>query len=481
MEKELERSIQKSREESTNELKGEGKAEKNKNFTTCIVGVICFLLIFYLGMTKFYSNHYYFGSEINSVNVSEKTMDEAKTIVASQLQEHTITLKERDGKIEYIKGSDINLRYSSDAGFYRFKESQNPLYWFLEIFSHKNSKTTVDLLYDEELLKKQIDGLSCFDYKNIVEPKNPSFQYLDNSYIVVDEVQGNKVDKEKLYMHLVDKILNEDTKIDLEAMDCYVKPEYTSRAPMILEVKDVLNKYVSSKVTYTFGNKKEIIDGDIINQWTTVNENFQVIIDEKKIKNYLEELFKSYNTVGKTRSFAGSSGKVINVGGGDYGWCIDTVEEAKKLMMNIREGKTITKEPAYSQVAFSHGSTDIGNTYVEIDIGKQHIWFYKNGSLIVDGPIVTGDVKRHMTTPKGIYRLKYKAKHVVLRGPGYAAPVTFWMPFNRGIGLHDANWRSSFGGKIYRTNGSHGCINLPYNVAKKIFNNIEVNTPVVCY
>lgn len=105
----------------------------------------------------------------------------------------------------------------------------------------------------------------------------------------------------------------------------------------------------------------------------------------------------------------------------------------------------------------------------------------KNGSLIVDGDIVIGNVSSGHTTPKGVYGLKYKAKNVVLRGSGYAALVRFWMPFNGGIGIHDANWRSVFGGDVYKTNGFYACINCPYNVAKEIYNNIESDTPVICY
>lgn len=86
-----------------------------------------------------------------------------------------------------------------------------------------------------------------------------------------------------------------------------------------------------------------------------------------------------------------------------------------------------------------------------------------------------------MATPGGIYRLKYIERYAVLRGPGYAAPVDFWMPFNGGIGMHDATWRSRFGGEIYTYDGSHGCINCPYYLAEAIYDNIEAGTPVICY
>jgi len=146
------------------------------------------------------------------------------------------------------------------------------------------------------------------------------------------------------------------------------------------------------------------------------------------------------------------------------------------------EGKSISKEPAYYQTATAHGKDDIGNTYVEVDLVGQHIWFYKNGLLITQGDVVTGTYGSDKTrTPVGIYKIDYKETNATLVGENYAAPVDFWLPFNGGIGIHDAGWRTAFGGELYKTGGSHGCVNSPYEVAKTIFNNIEVGTPVVCY
>jgi len=148
----------------------------------------------------------------------------------------------------------------------------------------------------------------------------------------------------------------------------------------------------------------------------------------------------------------------------------------------IMEGKSIAKEPAYYQTAASHDKDDIGNTYVEIDLVGQHMWFYKNGVLITQTDVVTGNDGSDKTrTPVGIYKIDYKDRNAILKGEDYAAPVEFWLPFNGGIGIHDASWRDKFGGAIYKTDGSHGCINTPYDVAKTIFDNIEAGTPVVCY
>ena len=92
-----------------------------------------------------------------------------------------------------------------------------------------------------------------------------------------------------------------------------------------------------------------------------------------------------------------------------------------------------------------------------------------------------GDPTKGHDTPKGIYRLAYKARDQVLEGQGYASPVNYWMPFVDGCGFHDADWRDRFGGSIYKGDGSHGCLNLPPSVAKQLYDMIEAGTAILIY
>jgi lipoprotein-anchoring transpeptidase ErfK/SrfK len=274
-----------------------------------------------------------------------------------------------------------------------------------------------------------------------------------------------------------------DKTMDLEDRDCYEKPKYTKDSNEVLAAKDTLGKYVSTKVNYNFGDSNEMLDGQTIQDFLGVNENFEVVINEDKIKKYVSTLAEKHDTLGKTRDFKTTAGSVVKVSGGDYGWQISKSEETKDLIAVIKNGQSITKEPKYAQTALNHNANDIGNTYVEISISSQHLWFYKNGSLVTQGDIVTGNVSNNKATPAGTYRLDYKERNAVLRGDDYAQPVSFWMPFipEEGIGMHDALWRGSFGGSIYMSSGSHGCVNCPYDLANTIYNNIEEGTPVICY
>ena len=112
---------------------------------------------------------------------------------------------------------------------------------------------------------------------------------------------------------------------------------------------------------------------------------------KKQLLEYVQELSKKYDTVGIARNIKTSIGKIVEVKGGFYGWKINCDAETKALLENIKLGEVLQKEPIYTQKALSRDKDDIGNTYVEINITRQHLWFYKDGKLITQGPVVTGN------------------------------------------------------------------------------------------
>ena len=178
-----------------------------------------------------------------------------------------------------------------------------------------------------------------------------------------------------------------------------------------------------------------------------------------------------------------SGGSTITLSKGDFGWKLDE-EKMTQLLLSEAQASDVSRfiTPVWSHkgVSFEAGN-DIGDSYVEIDLTNQKVWLYKDGKKLAATECVTGTYGTDRQTPGGVYSIYYRQSPAVLRGPGYASPVQYWMAFNGGIGLHDANWRSTFGGDIYKTNGSHGCVNLPTEAAKKIYTETYIGYPVVCY
>ena len=133
----------------------------------------------------------------------------------------------------------------------------------------------------------------------------------------------------------------------------------------------------------------------------------------------------------------------------------------------------------YIEKANPYGS----QTCVEINLSEQRVYVYNGALLVLSSPCVTGNVQGGHATPAGDYKIYSREKDRILRGTNdngtkYASHVDYWMPFNGGIGLHDADWRNVFGGQIYVSGGSHGCVNMPADKAAKLYGMSYVGMPV---
>ena len=390
-------------------------------------------------------------------------------------------MEERNSIVEDIKGKEIDLKYNKNENLDNIINKQKSSIWIYEIFKRKNYVHDKFFNYDIDLLKESFEKLNCLNDEKTIEPKSASLKFNGIKYEIIDEVYGDKVKKDELFNKIEEAIQYGKVKVNIGEVNCYEKPIYTSNSLELIEAKKICDKYVSSKIVYTFDEATETVDRGVISSWITIDENLNARIDKEKIKEYVQELSRKYDTYGKTRIFATSVGKEVEVKGGNYGFRIDKDKEYTELINAIESGQSIVKEPVYIQKAKNRGDNDIGKTYVEVNITRQQLWFYKDGELVTRGSVVTGNVERGWKTPNGTYVLNYKQKDAVLRGDNYASKVKYWMPFNGNIGLHDASWRGAFGGNVYKNDGTHGCVNLPSYLAKKIFDNIEEGTPIICY
>ena len=133
-----------------------------------------------------------------------------------------------------------------------------------------------------------------------------------------------------------------------------------------------------------------------------------------------------------------SYGQTVTISKSVYGWKINQSEETEALKQILLSCESQEREPVYSQTAASHDANDYGNTYAEINLTAQHMFFYKEGKLVVESDFVSGNESRGWSTPAGVYPLTYKQRNATLKGENYATPVSYWMPFNGGVGFHDA-------------------------------------------
>ena len=224
--------------------------------------------------------------------------------------------------------------------------------------------------------------------------------------------------------------------------------------------------------------------GEVVKTFLKEDAGGDIYLDEDSVKELVGTWADKYNTYRKPLEFTTHSGREITVPGGNYGRLMNQDETVSDVLEAIEEGESGEREASWKYDAMGWSNGGITGTYVEVSIDDQHLWCYKDGDLVIDTDVVTGKLTADRKTERGVFRITYKKSPAVLGSyekQGYESPVKYWCPFNGGQGLHDANWRGSFGGTIYKNSGSHGCVNIPPRNMPAIYETVSKGTAVVVY
>lgn len=459
-----------------------GKEMKKGILTaSLIVGVpILGLLAVYIAGLGRYRSCFLNGTVIDKVDVSGMTISELE----EQIGKYSLRVIERqaDGTTleEEIRGSEIGISYTSTEHLEDILQGQNALLWFVK--QDTDYKTEAPLFYDDAALTEKIGELRGFQ-KEFVE--GPEDAYIGDyvpgqGFELVAEKPGNRLNREKTVEAVKAAVGALEKQVDLGAAGCYEEPKVTTEDAELKKTYEKLQNYTNTVITYTFGTERETLDADTVAGWV-IRKGKRAELDEEQVKEYVNSLRKRHDTVFHRREFPTSYGEVVTINAGDYGWWMDVGQETEELMAQLERGESGERVPVYRQTAASYDDPDYGDSYVEINLTAQHLFLYQDGECVLESDFVSGNPSRGNDTPEGIYGITYKERDATLNGETYSTPVSYWMPFNNNVGMHDASWRSEFGRNIYMTNGSHGCINLPYAVAQEIYGYVEKGDPVICY
>ncbi len=430
------------------------------------------------------------GTTINGIGVSGKTVAEAEAQIGNFYSgQYQLKIRKRGGSYETITGSEIGFQVALPAGYLQqLLNEQNAAGRASGPDVGTRYRVAMANTYNEQALANRFNSLSCISGSTTpVANAYISAYEAGKPFVIVPEVWGDTVNRERAAEVIRAAVVSGATEVDLEQAGCYEAPQVTSADPALNALCDTMNRCREMTVTYVFGETQEVLDAGTICSWLLGTQNGELQLDRNRVLAYVQALAAKYDTVGTTRVFRTASGRDVELTG-PYGWKINQQAETDTLIAIVRSGMSQTREPVYEKTAASRIGGDWGNTYVEVDLTGQQVYMFQNGLLVWNAPCVTGNTSRGNGTPAGIYSLNYKERNRVLRGPRradgsyeYESPVSYWMPFNGGIGLHDANWRGKFGGTIYQTSGSHGCVNLPPATVGVLYELVYPGIPVLCY
>ena len=369
----------------------------------------------YVGLVFYFEDHYFYNTKIGGEDYSYKTPVEAEDMIYSKLQNYSLEITGREDVYDVILPGEIEMEYIFDDSLVQIKQEQKPILWILGFFKEYSYDLPRIVEYKEEALDQKLEGLTFFKRENIRAPSNAYIAYSEeaNQYVIIAAKPGMEVLKDKAVEVIKEAILSLQTSVDLEDAGCYKIAAVDEDNEDLKAALETANRYLSANITYDWNENEVLVDRDVIRDWVTINGN-KVELDEEEITKFLQEQAEEYDTYNKNRIFETTDAREIELIGNAYGWETDVKTETEALTKAVKNGETIEKVPAHSDVAPAAGQVEIGDSYVEIDLGNQHLYLYVDGELILESDFVSGNASRGWNTPAGVFSLTYKTRNAVL-------------------------------------------------------------------
>lgn len=455
-----------------------------------LLGVIALVVLLVYGAGVYYfRDHFVKNTYFEGYDFSFQTPEDIVATLEAETKERIITLKEIDGT------ETIHLHDQIDYNKYAIEPEggwlklSTALKWPIYLFTKNNLGGSIKVEYSNEKLEETIDSLRAMDLDNVRKPQDAYLAREGDNYFIVPQDDGNELIREILVATIKNNISGQDAEIDLDKAGCYTKAKIREDDPELTKTYNSYKAINFQKITINMTDAYEVLETpDIVEMRDEDGPSWD------KINDYVIGLFDKYNTYERTRPFVNSYGELIQVGSehDTYGFYLD-IEGTTNMLYELMVS-TETKEvaPIWSREALTRdvNGGDIGGSYIEVSIDNQALWAYQNGELILATDIVSGKKDRY-DTPRGVFSIMLMKKDTHLKGEEklpngkvdkWDSFVNFWMALNwAGIGLHNAPWRYSFGGDIYVTGGSHGCVNMDYDSAQLLYTTYDYGTPVVIW
>lgn len=460
--------------------------KKNIKFLLIFISFIFILFGFYFAMVYYYQNCFTAGTWINGIYCTGKTVDEVNQELLKEVKNSEFIIYDSFGKQNIISLEGVDFTFDYKSQLMDFKNNQDPFFWWEGFINPKNNIIIPKLSFNDEKLLDSIKELHCVK-ENISKEKNVEIILTDEGYILYNGME-DVLDIELLYLEVVEKISNGIFEMNLEESNSYINLELTPQMQQTLSLWEKVEKFQVCNVTYDISGTMVPVslkdsslfiltdqDGNFV-----LDDAGNLLVDKQAINDYILFLSDSYDTYGKERKFKATCGIDVSIKGGTYGSRMLIEKESDYLLQAFSSKVKEIHKPSYKKRTENMGG-ELGNTYIEIDLTEQKLYYYEDGKLLVDTDVVTGNMKRGNATPEGVNYVYGKQRNRILRGDDYESFVKYWMPVTGNIGIHDASWRRKFGGNIYLTNGSHGCINTPYSDMKVLYEHVEIGVPVVMF
>ncbi len=484
------------------------QSHKGRNAVLFVFGLVIILLIgaYIIGymMTKdsFLPNTFVNGISIGGMNVSEAT-----EAVHNDKAVDKLVLEKLNGETVTVDYSKIDYTYSTADELDNIMKKENKALWFVNLIKKSNFTISMKGAYSEDKLKEVIENASF----GVTPSKNAKIVMKDDGFVIEPEVQGDIVDTEKVFEAAKEAVNNGTEKINLLDANCYQKPSVVSSD--LQDKLEDLNKVFNLEVKLDFDYTTENLTYDVFKNWVTIKKDGSYTIDQESVWKWVNSIRSKYDTLHKTRKFKSTLQGTVKIKAqrgadgkfdGIFGYFLDADKTAEAICKALKKGENTTIEPVYwTNGGYTYDTqgkvkrsasdekkviSDISqlNTYIEVDLTNQTLWYYKNGKVKHKCGVVSGKPTKERMTYPGIYQLWMKERNKTMKGRtsegSYESNCSYWNYISQNsIGIHDATWQSSFGGDRYKYYGSHGCVGISLSDAQYIYENVPIGTVVIMF
>ncbi|MCR5477434.1 MAG: L,D-transpeptidase [Lachnospiraceae bacterium] len=447
------------------------------------------LLALYVGMASYFRSNFLPNTWFEGIYCTGSSVEAVASQLNKAAQAPLFLVRFSGGEKRTIDLSKVGYAYDYLEEVQLSLAQQNPYIWPLTLFRRTDLTPTPRFTFDETLLTSAWNGIDLVE-RELSEPPVYRITYSPEDGYALENTKLHRFDTLRALETLKDAVRRGAEEVTF-GEGYYADVKMTDAEVETRSLWRELNWFLNCDLVYDMGAEQIPFTPGVMSRFLEARDGLPVldeygrlVVKEEEIDGFVDDLCKAYDTYEKVRQFHATRGDVVEIDGGTYGTLLDGSAEKKFLRealsnASFHDGTQDLHVPSYEREGYVRGRNDIGGTYIEVDMTNQKLYAYVDGAIILTSDVVTGNHGKN--TPVGTHYIYFKQKNRVLVGENYRTPVKYWMAIINHVGLHDATWRKKFGGDIYLTNGSHGCVNLPLEVAQKLYDTYEEGTPVVVF
>ncbi len=301
---------------------------------------------------------------------------------------YSIQVASRNLQPQSIAGNEIRLSLSVQRRVLNLLKQQKPYEWVTGLFGKTEYTAAQNVAFDKSLLQNKIKTLDCAQEANQIAPEDAYVAFNNTEFVIMPETEGSQLNVKQAYRILEEAISSSLPSVDFAANpDAYNKAAVVSTDPELQDTVMAYNNFTKANITYTFGEQTVTLDGSTIKDWLQFDEKGRLLQDsdafQQHIADYVAQLAADHDTVGTTRSFIQPMGVRF--------MCMEAPMDGRltrqvrlRSFCRISRMACRRRESRFTKCVPMHTATmTSGSTYIEVDMGTQHMYYYQDGYIIL--------------------------------------------------------------------------------------------------